>query len=96
MNKKASVGQTKAMLVEVRGVEPRSEEKILRTSTYVAPLLWFAHGNSGRQDWPYAIQGGSHLRQDFIRSPSERKRTIPSQTTFFWFPVGKEHKERVA
>ena len=34
-------------MVEVRGVEPRSEEKILKTSTYIARLLGFARGNSG-------------------------------------------------
>jgi len=54
-------------MVEVRGVEPRSEEKTLKTSTYLARLLIFARGNSGpgfrdpatrdRQDWPHAIRG---------------------------------------
>jgi len=44
------VSETKACVVEVRGVEPRSEEKPLKTFTYLAYLLRFACGNSGRQD----------------------------------------------
>jgi len=35
------------IVVEVRGVEPRSEEKTLKTPTYIARLLRFAPGNSG-------------------------------------------------
>ena len=34
-------------MVEVRGVEPRSEEKTLKTSTYIAGLFVFTCGNSG-------------------------------------------------
>ena len=54
----ASALKAKAEVVEVRGVEPRSEEKTLKTSTYLAYLLRFARGNSGRQDAPRAIRSG--------------------------------------
>jgi hypothetical protein len=76
-------------MVEVRGVEPRSEEKTLKTSTYLARLLRFTRGNSGRQDWPRAIQSRSRLWQDFARSPSKQERTIPSYSTFISIPMGE-------
>jgi len=76
-------------MVEVRGVEPRSEEKTLKTSTYIACLLRFTRGNSGRQDWPRAIRSRSRLWQDFVRSPSKQEHTIPSYSTFFSIPMGE-------
>ena len=79
-------------VVEVRGVEPRSEEKILKTSTYLARLLRFTHGNSGRQDWPRAIQSRSCLWQDFARSPSKQEHAIPSYSTFFRVPMGENQE----
>ncbi len=47
----------RARVVEVRGVEPRSEEKNLKTSPYIACPLGFTDGNSDKQDSPAAISG---------------------------------------
>lgn len=75
----ASALKAKAGVVEVRGVEPRSEEKTLKTSTYLAYLLNFARGNSGRQDAPRAIRSGPACGR--ISQASLRRRSMLSHLT---------------
>jgi len=80
-------------VVEVRGVEPRSEEKILKTSPYSAYLFAFAFGNSGRQDWPQAISSSplSWLHPVSLRA----NRDYPISVDVLAAPDGQEPAERV-
>jgi len=81
-------------MVEVRGVEPRSEEKILKTSTYISdPLDSQKETPAG---WICPLLAQVLPLPGFTSLPCAQSDASPSESTFPGHPMGETTWKRDA